>query len=70
MSEDRLKEIKWKNQFGNYPDVNWLISELEQSRAAMAEVRRLWEITIDRAEKAEAEVKRLRSILANQGQVF
>ncbi len=41
-----------------------LISELEQSRAAMAEVRRLWEITIDRADKAEAEVKRLKAMLA------
>ena len=74
MSEDRLEEIKSYGKSTVYgkalvtdDDIEWLISELEQSRAAMAEVRRLWEKTLDRADKAEAEAENAKGACSAKG---
>ncbi len=75
-------EKMWQQATGKHstlPDLgvllDWLMGEIKQlhENENVEMVRRIencLEIAIDRAENAEAEVKRLRSILAYQGKVF
>ena len=90
MSEDRLKEIKFKtaDHLGetysvlvDRYDINWLISELEQSRDVVKRLNKMQpvaNVTLSDdakhfeglANKAEAEIKRLKALLSYQGIPF